>query len=169
MVPKWLPGGLWSALGRRLCFQRLPGALLEGLWGDPGVSKNSLLAPWGPPGAKSWSISCFRGAAGGSRGGSGRLFWRHFCSRALRHEKSDKCLRIINMFAIVCLFFLFRLLFFRVPSLFGSARKRQTCEKCNTLHVKTCFSKVRSRAGAARKTKKSKQKTTKIQNRKSQN
>ena len=57
MAPKWLPGGLWATLGRRPCFQRLPGALLEGLWGGPGVPKNSLLAPWGPPGAKRWSIS----------------------------------------------------------------------------------------------------------------
>ena len=35
----------------------------------------------------------------------------------------------------------FRLCFFKVPSLFGSARKRRTCEKCNTLQAKTCFSR----------------------------
>ena len=99
MAPKWLPGGLWATLGRRLCFQRLPGALLEGLWGGPGVPKNSLLAPWGPPGAKSWSISCFRGAAGGSRGGFGRPFWRHFCRKAWRHEKSHKFIRIFFILA----------------------------------------------------------------------
>ena len=64
MAPKLLPGGLWAALGRRLWLQRLPGALLEGLWGGPGVPKKSLLAPWGPPGAKSWSISGFRGVPG---------------------------------------------------------------------------------------------------------
>ena len=40
MTPKLLPGGLGATLGRRLCFQRLPGALLEGLWGGPGVPKN---------------------------------------------------------------------------------------------------------------------------------
>ena len=103
MAPKWLPGGLWATLGRRLCFQRLPGALLEGLWGDPGVPKNSLLAPWGPPGAKSWSISCFRGAAGGSRGGSGTPFWQHFCRKAWRHEKSHKFIRIFFIFGTVFL------------------------------------------------------------------
>ena len=61
-----------------------------------------------------------------------------------------------------CMFrLMFSLFFFKVPSLSGSARKRRTCEKCNTLHAKTCFFKVRSRAGAARKTNKFKQKATK--------
>ena len=78
MAPKWLPGGLWATLGRRLCFQRLPGALLEGLWGGPGVPKNSLLAPWGPPGAKSWSISCLRGVPGRPSEGPGEAPGGHF-------------------------------------------------------------------------------------------
>ena len=112
MAPKWLPGGLWATLGRRLCFQRLPGALLEGLWGGPGVPKNSLLAPWGPPGAKSLSISWFRGAAGGSRGDSGRPFWRHFCRKAWRPEKvmnlSDFSLFLASFLVACCFnFFVF--------------------------------------------------------------
>ena len=61
----------------------------ERSWGDFG----SILAP--------------REAAVGSRGGSGRAFWRHFCSRALRHEKSVKFHIIDNigaMFFGCCLF-----------------------------------------------------------------
>ena len=47
MAPKWLPGGLWAALGCRLCFQRLPGALLEGP-GDPKkFVVGGLGASWG--------------------------------------------------------------------------------------------------------------------------
>ena len=50
--------------------------------------------------------------------------------------------------------------FFKNPSLFRSAPKRPTCENCNTLHTKTCFSKVHSRATAASKTTTPEQKTT---------
>ena len=78
MPPKLLPGDLWAALGRRLCFQRLPGALLEGLWGGPGVPKKSLLAAWGPPGAESWSISCLRGVPGRPPEGPGEAPGGHF-------------------------------------------------------------------------------------------
>ena len=53
MAPKWLPGGLWATLGRRLCFQRLPGALLEGLWGGLGLRKSAVGAAWAPAGAES--------------------------------------------------------------------------------------------------------------------
>ena len=47
MVPKWLPGGLWATLGRRLCFQRLPGALLEGPGGPKKFVVGGLGASWG--------------------------------------------------------------------------------------------------------------------------
>ena len=71
IAPTWLPGGLWASFGRRLCFQRLSGGLLEGLWRGPGFVKNSLLAAWGPPGAKSWSISWLRGVPGRAPEGPG--------------------------------------------------------------------------------------------------
>ena len=132
MAPKWLPGGLWATLGRRLCFQRLPGALLEGLWGGPGVPKNSLLAPWGPPGAKSWSISCFRGAAGGSRGGSGRSFWRHFCRKAWRYEKSQKFIIFFFIFGIVSW------LFFVSISSSSWRRRRESAPKENRFSLGGC-------------------------------
>ena len=47
MAPKCLPGGLWAALGRRLCFQRLPGALLEGPGGPKKFVVGGLGASWG--------------------------------------------------------------------------------------------------------------------------
>ena len=47
MAPKWLPGGLWAALGCRLCFQRLPGALLEGPGGPKKIVVGGLGASWG--------------------------------------------------------------------------------------------------------------------------
>ena len=53
MVPKWLPGGLWATLGRRLCFQRLPGALLEKLvFGALGASWGEKLVDFMLPGGR---------------------------------------------------------------------------------------------------------------------
>ena len=47
MAPKWLPGGLWAALGCRLCFQRLPGAILEGPGGPRKFAVGGFGASWG--------------------------------------------------------------------------------------------------------------------------
>jgi len=59
-------------------------------------------------------------------------------------------------FCIRCLMY-FRIVVCRlpceIPSLFGSARKRLTCENRNTFYTKTSFFKVRSCAGAAGKAK----------------
>ena len=96
-----------------------------------------MLVAWGPPGAKSWSISGLRGVPGrppeGRRdrpgatsaivrqlfgncsaivrqlcvplGGVRAAIWEHFCSRALRHDKSDKIhiiFKISRMFGCFC-------------------------------------------------------------------
>ena len=47
MAPKWLPGGLWATLGWGLCFQGLPGALLEGPGGPKQFVVGGLGASWG--------------------------------------------------------------------------------------------------------------------------
>ena len=56
--------GIESTLGRRPCFQSLPGALLERLWGGPGRPKNCFWRPGGALGAKSGSISPSRRVPG---------------------------------------------------------------------------------------------------------
>ena len=62
----------------------------------------------------------------------------------------------VSAFVFPCVFKLFSArLFVELPSLLASARKWPTCEIRHTLQVKTCFFKVRARAGAASKTKKS--------------
>ncbi len=52
MDPEFIRGGLWAAFGRRLCFQSLPGGLLEGLWSQ-GVPKKSSIGAGMARGAKS--------------------------------------------------------------------------------------------------------------------
>ena len=97
MAPKWLPGRLWATLGRRLCFQRLPGGLLEGLWGGPGVPQNSLLAPWGPPGATSW-------ASGGPPEGPGEAPGGHFGDILAEEPRGTKKSHKFIVFYVLALF-----------------------------------------------------------------
>ena len=105
------------------------------------------------------------------RGTRDRLATGQEVPRALQEApESQKCSILAHLSLMFCCFsaFLFRCVFklcfcpnfILLRPLFRSARKRPTCEKRNTLHAKTCFFKVRSRAGAASKAKKTMQKTT---------
>ena len=77
-------------------------------------------------------------------------FGRHFGS------KNDDCWRFVRlpsmcgMYRVFCLCSL--LLFSFISALFGRARKRPKGQIRHTLHAKTCFFKVRARAGAAPRT-----------------
>ena len=106
-APRSPPGG---ALGR-------PGGPHKFVVGGLGASWGEKLVDFSAPGGP-------REAAGGSRGGSGRPFWRHFCSRALRDEKSDKLRRFSTFLAVLFGCFLFR--FLRLP---GGAGARAHLEK----------------------------------------
>ena len=104
MEAKWLQNGSLEASGRPLGADSTSRGSPEPSWRGSGAARGSqknrcwgLGTSWGeklvdfrPPGGP-------REAAGGSRGGSGRPFWKHFCSRALRHEKSDKFHIIFNI------------------------------------------------------------------------
>ena len=99
--PKWRQNGSkmtpWRPLGDLWAPTLLPEAPRSppgGALGRPGGPKNSLLAPWGPPGAESWSISGLRGVPGRPPEGPGEApgghFGGHCSSRALEHEKSEE-------------------------------------------------------------------------------
>ena len=88
MEPKWLPGALWAALGRRPPSRRLPGGLQERP-GEAFGSQNILLvAPrGGQDGLWSPLIALKRvprgdfgvnfGSPGGSRGHNFQSFWKN--------------------------------------------------------------------------------------------
>ena len=123
--------------------------------------------PWGalgrvqrffsPPEAPKTAKSARRGAKRRERGSRGR-FWEPFC---LMFTHLLMCFECASAFVFRCVFKQrFSDLFIFIRPLFRSARKRPTCEKCNTLHAICCFFKVRARAGAASKTKKATQKAS---------
>ena len=74
MAPKWLPGGLWAALGPPCC-QTLPGAVPERLWHGPGRPKKFILAALERPWSEKWIdfglLEGPRESPGGSVGGVG--------------------------------------------------------------------------------------------------
>ena len=58
MAPKWLPGGLWAALGPDPAARRSPEPSRRGSGTARGVPKNSSWRPWNALGAKraSWRL-----------------------------------------------------------------------------------------------------------------
>ena len=89
---KWSQNCSLEASGRPLGADLAPGGSPEGSWRGSGAARGcqqkSLLVAWGPPGAKSWSISGLRGVPGrppeGAEEAPGGDFRRIFCNRALR-------------------------------------------------------------------------------------
>ena len=69
MAPKWLPGGLWAALGPDPAARRSPEPSRRGSGTARGVPKNSSWRPWNALGAKSGLISASWRVPGGSRRG----------------------------------------------------------------------------------------------------
>ena len=89
--PKWRPGGLRGLLGARCAPDGRPGrsetACGRLLWPSGrllGSSWGALGASWGPLGPPG-------GLPGGSRGSSGRSFWKVFLKSSPRSGKITRC------------------------------------------------------------------------------
>ena len=93
MAPKWLPGGLWAALGPDPAARRSPEPSRRGSGTARGVPKKSSWRPWNALGAKSGSISPYWRVPGRVPEGLREVIWGAFWRLGRREKKSKKSLK----------------------------------------------------------------------------
>ena len=90
MAPKWLPGGLWAALGPEPAGRRSPEPSRRGSGTARGVPKNSSWRPWNALGAKSGSISASWRVPGRVPEGVWEVIWGAFWRLGRRERKRSR-------------------------------------------------------------------------------
>ena len=90
MAPKWLPGGLWAALGPDPAARRSPEPSRRGSGTARGVPKNSSWRPWNALGAKSGSISASWRVPGRVPEGVWEVIWGAFWRLGRRERKKSR-------------------------------------------------------------------------------
>ena len=90
MPPKWLPGGLWAALGPDPAARRSPEPSRRGSGTARGVPKNSSWRPWNALGAKSGSISASWRVPGRVPEGVWEVIWGAFWRLGRRERKKSR-------------------------------------------------------------------------------
>ena len=119
MAPKWLPGGLWAALGPDPAARRSPEPSRRGSGTARGVPKNSSWRPWNALGAKSGSISASWRVPGRVPEGVWEVIWGAFWRLGRRErKKSRKVTKSQGFFGAV-----FACVFLPLPCVFCSPRR----------------------------------------------
>ena len=90
MAPKWLPGGLWAALGPVPAARRSPEPSRRGSGTARGVPKKSSWRPWNALGAKSGSISASWRVPGRVPEGVWEVIWGAFWRLGRRERKKSR-------------------------------------------------------------------------------
>ena len=124
-APKWCQNGSKMAPRRPPGAEAGFGGLCGPLRGGPGrllgPSGVALGASWGRRGPPKVSPEAPRGSPGGSRRASGTSFWKHFCSRACRQEKSKKNKHVLTI-CRCCFYIVVACVFFTFPAAAAQAR-----------------------------------------------
>ena len=107
MAPKWLPGGLWAALGPDPAARRSPEPSRRGSGTARGVPKNSSWRPWNALGAKSGSISASWRVPGRVPEGVWEVIWGAFWRlRRRERKKAEKSPKSLFFWSCFCMRFL---------------------------------------------------------------
>jgi hypothetical protein len=139
MAPKWLPGGLWAALGPDPAARRSPEPSRRGSGTARGVPKNSSWRPWNALGAKSGSISASWRVPGRVPEGVWEVIWGAFWRLGRRERKKSR--KVTNKFVFFS-FCCMRFLTAPVCVLFASALAGAKAQLKNMLKTLSFYDRI---------------------------